>query len=148
MANLKLHLTRLSTHAIKSLRTGERQNSTIDSAQNKSCPLLMLPFDLRDMILDYLPLSALASLKMSCRDLYESGPALPIIMYRVRRCFHSRFELLLMQEKDRPSNRTDRLLCSQCKWYHPTSFFDRDQQLLEDNTSRLCKGGTNWWMPT
>ena len=144
MANWRLRLTRLSTYAIKSLRTRERERRSVHSGHKTSCPLLMLPFELRDMILDYLPLTALVFLKMSCRDLYRSGAALPILMYRVRKCPDFRFEVLLMQEKDRPTKRKVRLLCSQCKQYHPASFFARDQQLVEDNTLRLCKGGTNW----
>ena len=144
MEHLKLHLTRHFTYALKSSRAGKSEQRQVISGHNRSCPLLVLPLEVRDMILDYLPLTALASLKMSCKDLYRSGPALPIIMYRVRKCSDSRFELLLMQEKDRPTSRKVRLLCSNCKQYHPPSFFATDQRLIEDNTTRLCKGGTNW----
>ena len=143
IAHSKLHLTRLSTHAIKSSRAKKPEPRTTHAAQNKSSPLLMLPFELRDMILGYLPLRALASLKMSCKDLYPSGTTV-LIMYRVRKCSDSRFELLSMQEMDRPSNKKVRLLCSQCKQYHPRSFFVKDQQLLEDKTIRLRKGSTTF----
>ena len=105
--------------------------------QGLSIGILDLPRELRDHLISYLPPSSAVALKLSCRTLYHSGPALPILSYLARKNPESRYEWTLMQE--RLGRYDGKLVCSGCKIPHDVWFFTLEERRKKAE-DRLCTG--------
>lgn len=107
------------------------------SEQRLSTGILDLPRELRDHLISYLTPSSAVALKLTCRSLYHSGPALPVLFYLSRKTPESRYEWSLMQER---MGRLDgELTCSGCKKLHSMNFF-LDEEREKKAKRRLCIG--------
>ena len=99
--------------------------------------ILDLPRELRDHLISYLTPASAVALKLSCRTLYHSGPALPILSYLARKTPESRYEWTLMQER---LGRCDgKLICSGCRALHDAELFTI-QEREKKAEYRLCTG--------
>lgn len=102
-----------------------------------STGILDLPRELRDHLISYLSPSSAVALKLSCRTLYHSGPALPVLSYLARKTPESRYEWTLMQE--RLGRCTGKLACSGCRTLHDVSLF-ASKEREKKAEYRLCAG--------
>lgn len=107
------------------------------SEQRLSTGILNLPRELRDQLISYLTPSSAVALKLTCRTLYHSGLALPVLFYLSRKTAESRHEWSLMQE--RMGRLHGELTCSGCQKIHSTNFFLKEEREKEA-THRLCIG--------
>ena len=119
-----------------------------DSAKNcvSSHPpsLNDLPRELRDQVASHLPPNDLISLKLSCRHLYHTGPALGLLSYQVRKDPRLRYERRCRIETDqtRESRAKARsLICGSCKKSRLRKWFSR-KQITETVRAedRKCRG--------
>lgn len=99
---------------------------------------LDLPRELRDMIISMIPVPSGIALKTTCRQLYHSGPPLPVLYYQARKCPRMRHELLLFRENDGLTS--GQISCSACQQLHTPKYF-ASEQLGKDGATRVCKGG-------
>lgn len=107
------------------------------SEQRLSTGILDLPRELRDQLISYLTPSSAVALKLTCRRLYHSGHALPVLFYLSRKTPESRYEWSLMQE--RMGRLHDELTCSGCRKLHSMEFFPEEEREKEAKR-RLCIG--------
>lgn len=107
------------------------------SEQRLSTGILDLPRELRDQLISYLTPSSAVALKLTCRSLYHSGLALPVLFYLSRKTPESRYEWSLMQE--RMGRLRGELNCSGCQKLHSMEFFLEEEREKEAKR-RLCIG--------
>ena len=99
--------------------------------------ILDLPRELRDHLISYLSASSAVSLKLSCRSLYHSGPALALLYYLARKTPEDRYEWILMQER---LGRCDgKLACHGCGTLHDIKLFTPKEREKESGR-RTCIG--------
>lgn len=105
--------------------------------KSTSTSIVDLPRELRDHLIGYLSPSSAVALKLSCRSLYHSGPALPVLSYLARKTPEDRYEWIMMQE--RLGRREGKLACSGCKQLHDIKFFPLEER-EKQGERRLCIG--------
>ncbi|KAL2049504.1 hypothetical protein ABVK25_010191 [Lepraria finkii] len=80
--------------------------------------------------------STAVNLKLSCRTLYQCGPALPIVFYLARKDPDLRFDLSCISQRKFKKHK-GQLACSGCRTFHHPSVFP-PEQLQNEDWQRRC----------
>ena len=110
-----------------------------DRATNANCPLLLLPFELQEIIKSFLSLPAAAILKHTCRSLYCSGIQTTKLYEDLERSPDELYEYLYQLEKD--NFWPGLLICFTCKTLHDRTAFFTSTLPSRD---RQCANGSSY----
>ena len=126
-------------HTCQSIRSG----GSTDLKAPSGSPILNLPLELSEPILNLLDLPSTIRLRQTCRAFYYSGPGLRSLIRELRSHgdASSKFARLCFAERSHIEKHgpLGKLLCGGCKIYHWVGYFSAENRRREPE-ERMCLG--------